>query len=110
MVVQSGLRFLHLEHVKAKSRSMAMTFEQAIELQRPQTEDIKRILCCRVKGSDATCGALKYANELHSVTLVNRQQQLGNHKQQAAAAAAAEAKQLAAHDAACCAEAARCSR
>jgi hypothetical protein len=33
-----------------------MTFEQAIELQRPQTEDIKRILCCRVKGSDATCG------------------------------------------------------
>jgi hypothetical protein len=85
-----------------------MTFEQVIELQRPQTEDIKRILCCRVKGSDATCGALKYANELNSVTLVNRQQQLGNHKQQAAAAA--EAKQLAAHDAACCAEAARCSR
>ena len=84
-----------------------MTFEQAIELQRPQTEDIKRILCCRVKGSDATCGALKYANEVHSATLVNRQQQLGNHKQQAAAAAA-EAKQLAAHDAACCAEAARC--
>jgi hypothetical protein len=85
-----------------------MTFEQAIELQRPQTEDIKRILCCRMKGSDATCGALKYANEVHSVTLVNRQQQLGNHKQQAATAA--EAKQLAAHDAACCAEAARCSR
>jgi hypothetical protein len=108
MVVQSGLTFLHLEHVTAKSRGITMTFEQAIELQRPQTEDIKRILCCCVKGSDATCGALKYASELHSVTPVNRQQQLGNHKQQAAAAA--EAKQLAAHDAACCAEAARCSR
>jgi hypothetical protein len=106
MVVQSGLTFLHLEHVKAKSRGITMTFEQAIELQRPQTEDIKRILCCRVKGSDATCGALKYANEVHSVTLVNWQQQLGNHKQQAAA----EAKQSAAHNAACCAEAARCSR
>jgi hypothetical protein len=108
MVVQSGPTFLHLEHVKAKFKSITMTFEQAIELQRPQIEDIKRILCCRVKGSDATCGALKCANEVHSVTLVNRQQQLGNHKQQAAAAASS--KQLAAHDAACCAEAARCSR
>jgi hypothetical protein len=53
---------LHLEHVKSTYIITTMTFGQAIELRRPQTEDIKRILCCRVKGSDATCGALKYAN------------------------------------------------
>jgi hypothetical protein len=58
----------HLEHVKAPSTLSLTRFGQAIELRQPQTEYIKRILCCRVKV------AMQHATELYNTLIKGIQQ------------------------------------